>query len=141
VLARHKLIFSRKTTIKGIKNISAEDGGNWAAAWPRTTAAVTAKVMAVAGVAGVVAATVVVAEEMANAKQTVEAEAKTQQSAIKKQKNGAKTTAEEVWRLSAEDGNAVMVAVAAKATAENDGVTGRRGGRGDCSDSCRGVLR
>ena len=85
--------FSRKTTIKGIKNISTEDGGNWAAAWPRATAAVTAKVMAVAGAAGVVAATVVVAEEMANAKQTVEAEAKTQQSTIKKQKNGAKTTA------------------------------------------------
>jgi hypothetical protein len=34
----------------------------------------------------VVAAAVVVAKEMANAKQTVEAEAKTQQSTIKKQK-------------------------------------------------------
>ncbi len=66
-----------KQQSKGFKNISAEDGGNWAAAWPRATAAVTAKVMAVAGAAGVVAATVVVAEEMANAKQTVEAEAKT----------------------------------------------------------------
>ena len=83
----------------------------------------------------------VVAEEMANAKQTVEAEAKTQQSTIKKQKNGAKTTAEVVWRLSAEDGNAVMVAVAAKATAEDDGVTGRRGGKGDCSNSRHGVQR
>ncbi len=37
---------------------------------------------------GVAAAAVVVAEEMANAKQTVEADAKTQQSTIKKQKNG-----------------------------------------------------
>ena len=68
------------------KNISAEDGGNWAAAGPRATAAVTAIVMAVAAAAGVVAAAVVVAKEMANAKQTVEAEAKTQQSTIKKQK-------------------------------------------------------
>jgi hypothetical protein len=50
---------------------------------------VTAIVMAVAAAAGVAAAAVVVAEEMANAKQTVEAEAKTQQSTIKKQKNGS----------------------------------------------------
>ena len=54
--------------------ISTEDGGIWAAAWPRATAAVTAIVMAVAAAAGVAAAAVVVAEEMmANAKQTVEA--------------------------------------------------------------------
>ena len=52
-----------------------------------------------------------------------------------------KTTAEVVWRPSAEDGNAAMVAVVAKATAEDDGVTGRRGGKGDCSDSRRGVQR
>jgi len=45
--------------------------------------------MAVAATAGVAAAAVVVAEEMANAKQTVEADAKTQQSTIKKQKNGS----------------------------------------------------
>jgi hypothetical protein len=38
-------------------------------------------------VAGVTAVAVVVAEEMANTKQTVEAEAKTQQSTIKKQQN------------------------------------------------------
>ena len=53
-----------------------------------------------------------------------------------------KTTAEVVWRPSVEDGNAAMVAVAAKATAEGGGgVAGRRGGGGDCSDSCRGVQR
>ena len=46
--------------------------------------------MAVAAAAGVVAAAVVAAEEGANVKQTVEAEAKTQQSTIKKQKNGSK---------------------------------------------------
>jgi hypothetical protein len=45
--------------------------------------------MAVAAAAGVAAAAVVVAKEMANAKQTVEAEAKTQQSTFKKQKNGS----------------------------------------------------
>jgi hypothetical protein len=45
--------------------------------------------MAVAALAGVTAAAVVVAKEMANAKQTVEAKAKTQQSTIKKQKNGS----------------------------------------------------
>jgi len=45
--------------------------------------------MAVAAAAGVAADAVVVAEEVANAKQTVEAEAKTQQSTIKKQKNGS----------------------------------------------------
>ena len=82
-LARHKLIFLRKKQQSTVsKNISVEDGLNWAAAWPRATAAVTAIVMAVA------AAARVAAEEMANAKQTVEAEAKTQQSTIKKQKNG-----------------------------------------------------
>ena len=48
----------------------------------------TAIVMGVAAAAGLAAA-VVVAEEMANAKQTVEAEAKTQQSTIKKQKIGS----------------------------------------------------
>ena len=53
----------------------------------------------------------------------------------------AKMTAEVVWRPSAEDGNAAMVAVVAKATAEGGGVMGWRGGRGDCSDSCRGVQR
>jgi len=37
-------------------------------AWPRATAAVTAIVMAVAAMAGVTAATVVVAKEMVNAK-------------------------------------------------------------------------
>jgi uncharacterized membrane protein YgcG len=57
--------------------------------WPRATAAVTAIVMAVAAAAGVAAAAVVAAEEVANVKQTVEAEAKTQQSTIKKQKNGS----------------------------------------------------
>ena len=91
----------------------------------------TAIVMAVAAAAEVAATAVVVAEEMANAKETVEAEAKTQQSTIKKQKNGAKTTAEVVWRPSAEDINAAMVAVAAKATAEGGRVMGRRGGGGD----------
>ena len=45
--------------------------------------------MAVAAATGVAAAGVVAAKEMANAKQTVEAEAKTQQSTIKKQKNGS----------------------------------------------------
>ena len=59
----------------------------------------------------------------------------------KSKKMAAKTTAEVVWRPSAEDGNAAMVAVVAKATAEVGGVTGRQGGRGDCSDSCRGVQR
>ena len=84
-LARHKLIFLRKKQQSTVsKNIIVEDGLNWAAAWPRATAAVTAIVMAVA------AAARVAAEEMANAKQTVEAEAKTQQSTIKKQKNGSK---------------------------------------------------
>jgi len=47
-----------KTIINSIKNISAEDGGNWSAAWPRATAAVTAMVMVVAAVAGVAAAAV-----------------------------------------------------------------------------------
>ena len=73
----------------------------------------------------------VVAEEMANAKQTVEAGAKTQQSTIKKQKMAAKTTAEVVWRPSVENGNAATVAVAANAMAESGG--------GDHSDSRRGV--
>ena len=60
----------------------------------------------------------------------------------KSKKMATKTTAEVVWRPSAEDGNAAMVAVAAKATAEGGGgVAGRRGGGGDCSDSCRGVQR
>ena len=53
----------------------------------------------------------------------------------------AKMTAEVVWRPSAEDGNAAMVAVVAKATAEGGGVMGWRGGRGDCSDSCCGMQR
>jgi len=78
--------------------------------------------------AGVVAVPVVVAEEMANAKQTVEVEAKTQQSSInyqKAKKMVAKTTAEVVGRPSAEDGNVVMVAVAAKAMSEGDGVMAR----------------
>ena len=79
------------------------------------TAAVTAIVMAVAATAGVAAATAVVAKEMANAKQTVEAEAKTHQSTIKKQQNGSKDDAEVVWQPSVEDGNVAMVAVAAKA--------------------------
>ena len=48
--------------------------------------AVTTKVKAVAAVSGAAAAAAVVAKEMANAKLTVEAEAKTQQSTIKKQK-------------------------------------------------------
>jgi hypothetical protein len=95
--------------------------------------------MAVAAAAGVAAAAVVVAEEMANAKQTVEVEAKTQQSTIKKQKMAAETTAEVVWRPSAEDGNVAMVAVAAKATLDGGGVVGWRGGRGDRSDSRRRV--
>jgi len=81
--------------------------------------------MAVAAAAGVAAAAMVVAEEMANAKQTVEAEAKTQQSTIKKQKMAAKRTAEVVWRPSAEDGNAATVAVAAKAMLEGGGVAAR----------------
>ena len=126
VLARHKLIFLQKkqqTTVS--KNISEEDGRNWAAAWPRATAAVTAIVMAVAAAAGLAPAAVVVAEEMANAKQTVEAEAKTQQSTIKKQKMAAKWTAEVVWRPSAEGGNAATVAVAAKATSEGGEVAAR----------------
>ncbi len=75
-----------KTTINSIKKICAEDGGNWAAAWPRTISAVTGIVMAVSTMAGVAAAPVVVAEEMANAKQTVAVEAKTQQSTINYQK-------------------------------------------------------
>ena len=53
-------------------------------AWLRATAAVRAIVMVVEVTAGVAAAAVVVAKEMANAKQTIEAEAKTQQSTIKK---------------------------------------------------------
>ena len=52
-------------------------------AWLRATAAVRAIVMVVEVTAGVAAAAVVVAKEMANAKQTIEAEAKTQQSTIK----------------------------------------------------------
>ncbi len=47
----------------------------------------------------------------------------------------AKTTAEVVWRPSAEEGNAATVAVAAKATAEGGRVAGWRGGGGDHSDS------
>ncbi len=56
------------------------------------TATVTAMVMAVAVTSGAaaMAAVAVVAKEMANAKQTVEAEGKNQQSTIKKQKNGCK---------------------------------------------------
>ena len=50
-------------------------------------------------------------------------------------------TTEVVWRPSAEDSNAAMVAVVAKATAEGGGVRGWWGGRGDCSDSRRGVQR
>ena len=50
----------------------------------------------------------------------------------------AKMTAEVVWQPSAEDGNASMVVVAAKATAEGGGAEGgRRGSGGDCSDSHR----
>ena len=84
--------------------------------------------MAVTATAGVAVAAVVVAEEMANAKQTVEAEATTQQSTIKKQQMAVKTTSEVVWRPSAEDGNAATVAVAANATAEGSGAVGRWGG-------------
>ena len=81
----------KKTAINSIKKICAEDGGNWAAAWPRAIGAVTGIVMVVSTMAGVAAAPVVVAEEMANAKQTVAVEAKTQYqlSTIKKQKNGS----------------------------------------------------
>ena len=50
-------------------------------------------------------------------------------------------TTEVVWRPSAEDGNVAMIAVAAKATAEGGGYTGRWGGGGDCSDSRCGVQR
>ena len=81
--------------------------------------------MVVASAAGVAAAAVVVAKEMANAEQTVEAGVKTQQSTIKKQKMAAKWMAEVVWRPSAEGGNAATVAVAAKATSEGGGVAAR----------------
>jgi uncharacterized membrane protein YgcG len=74
-------------------------------------------------------------------KQLVEAEAKTQQSTIKKQKMAAETTAEVVWRPSAEDGKAATVAVAAKATSEGGGLAGRRKNGGDRSDSRRRVQR
>ena len=92
---------------------------------------VTAVVVVVSAAAGVAATAVVVAEEMANAMQTVEAEAKTQKSTIKKQKQfAAKTTAEAevVWRPSAEEGKAAMVAVMVMAMAEGVRVAGRRGG-------------
>ena len=91
---------------------------------------VTAVVVVVSAAAGVAATAVVVAEEMANAMQTVEAEAKTQKSTIKKQKQfAAKTTAEAevVWRPSAEEGKAAMVAVMVMAMAEGVRVVGRRG--------------
>ena len=74
-------------------------------------------------------------------KQLVEAEAKTQQSTIKKQKMAAETTAEVVWRPSAEDGKAATVAVAAKATSEGGRLAGRRKNGGDRSDSRRRVQR
>ena len=82
--------------------------------------------MAVVSAAGVAAAAVVVAKEMANAEQTVEAGVKTQQSTIKKQKMAAKTTAEVEWGESAEDGNAATVVVAAKATTDGGGAVGQR---------------
>ena len=102
-------------------------------AWPR--AAVTAIVMEVAAVAGVAAAAVVVAKEMANAKQPVPRWRQKLNNQLSKSKNMAETMAEVVWWPSAEDGNVAMVAVAAKATAEGGGVSGQRGGGGDCSDS------
>ena len=79
--------------------------------------------MAVAAAAGVAAAAVVVAKEMANAKQTVEAEAKTQQSTFKKQKNGSE-----------DDGRSGVAAVSGRRQREDGcGVSqgngrGRRGG-------------
>ncbi len=112
------------------KNISAEDSGNWAVAWPRATAAVTAIVMAVAAAAGVAAAAVVVAKKMANAKQTVEAEAKTQQSTIKKQKNGSK-----------DDGRSGVAAVSGGWQCCN-GCSGSQGnGRGRWGDGAVGRQR
>jgi hypothetical protein len=51
----------------------------------------------------------------------------------------AKTMADVVWRLSVEEGNAGLVAVAAKAMAEGGRVAGWRGGGGDRSNSRRGV--
>ena len=101
--------------------------------------------MAVAAAAEVPAATVVVAKEMANAKQTVEAEAKTQQSTIKKKKNGSED----------DDRNGVDAVSRGRQRGDcsgggqgnnitgqrGGGAAGRRGGIGDRSNSLCKVQR
>jgi len=57
----------------------------------------------------------------------------------KSKKMSVKTTAEVVWRPSAEEGNMAMVAVAVMGTAVGGRVAGRWGCGGDRSDSCHGV--
>ena len=93
-------------------------------------------------VAGVTAAAVVVAEEMANAKQTVETEAKTQQSTIKKQRNGSKDNDRSGVAAAnggRQCGNGCGGGQGKVRGGRGGGAVWRQGGGGDRSDSHRGV--
>ena len=109
-----------KTTINSIKNISAEDGRNWAAAWPRPIAAVTAILMLVWRLP-----LLWWPRKWPMQSKQLRRRKKLNNQLSKSKKMAAKTTVEVVWRPSAEEGNVAMVAAAAKAMAEGGGVMAR----------------